>query len=327
MRRSSQLLVLPLLMVFLSCEKKDVPVAPNGETAYQIDLGNNYTYQAYFDLSSGEMKQKNAKLDWDLAFESDVTTSKVFLNSARLMKAFNTESTNFDSVYTFSPDYEWKWDKPSGRSRATVIGDWANEQGDSKMKVYLIDLGANEDGFPIGYRKLQILSSNSNSYQIKYADLDGANEQTLKVDRDQDLVKNCFSMSTNALVVVEPVKSEWDLHFTNYTEELWDGVDTVAYIVTGVLLNSYGTLAAFDDSLKYEEIAIEDVQGLNLSSAANAIGYNWKYFDFDDQHYTIVPGYNYVIQDIDGIFYKLRFVGFYNSSGEKGSPQFQYEKL
>jgi len=302
-------------------------VAPNQGVFYQFEMGNTYTYQAYFDLSSGTFQNSNSKFDWDLAFESDPTSNAIYLNSARLMRAFSTGSTHFDSVYAADPELDWEWDKPNGRPGATAIGAWEESDLVSAGEVYLIDLGVDEEGNSIGFRKLVILSADEDRYEIRFAELDGGDLTEMTIERDVNRSRNCISLMDKMQLEIEPVSAEWDMHFTNYSEELWDGEDTVSYLVTGVLINRYGTMAAFDDALTYEDISLEDAVGLEMSNDANVIGYDWKYFDFDALSYSIVEGQHYILRDVDGIYYKLRFLGFYNAQGEKGSPQFEYEKL
>ena len=65
----------------------------------------------------------------------------------------------------------------------------------------------------------------------------------------------------------------------------------------------------------------------NYSTQRDIIGFNWKTFDFDTQVYTINSSMNYIIQSENGIFYKLRFIDFYNNSGEKGYPKFEIQEL
>jgi hypothetical protein len=57
------------------------------------------------------------------------------------------------------------------------------------------------------------------------------------------------------------------------------------------------------------------------------IGFGWKFYDFVESTYAIVPGMYYIIQDTDGFYYKMRMIDFYSTSGIKGSPRFEFEKL
>jgi hypothetical protein len=43
--------------------------------------------------------------------------------------------------------------------------------------------------------------------------------------------------------------------------------------------------------------------------------------------YTIRPGITYIIQDTEEIFYKMRFISYYNDLGEKGFPVIEHARL
>ena len=54
---------------------------------------------------------------------------------------------------------------------------------------------------------------------------------------------------------------------------------------------------------------------------------DWKEYDFDNEHYTVLPDKIYVLKTSIGYYYKLRFIDFYNSTGEKGYPTFEFLRL
>ena len=64
-----------------------------------------------------------------------------------------------------------------------------------------------------------------------------------------------------------------------------------------------------------------------FSNKKNIIGYNWKYFDFDTQTYTVKTYITYVIRNNSNEYYKMRFIDFYNEVGEKGFPKIEIQKL
>ena len=72
---------------------------------------------------------------------------------------------------------------------------------------------------------------------------------------------------------------------------------------------------------------LDNIVGLGLTNQSDVIGYDWKYYDFDDGVYTIEPDHNYVIRDRDGFIYKLRYIDFYSDLGEKGYPTFEFVRL
>jgi len=127
---------------------------------------------------------------------------------------------------------------------------------------------------------------------------------------------------------IQPEKTGWDLWFTQYTDLLFtDENEPYPYIVTGVLLNSNNVIAAFDTTMSFDDISSDDLLNFEFSTNQNKIGYEWKYYDFDNAVYTVFSNYNYIIRDVEGFYYKLRFIGFYNNQGEKGYPTIEYQQL
>jgi hypothetical protein len=57
------------------------------------------------------------------------------------------------------------------------------------------------------------------------------------------------------------------------------------------------------------------------------IGYDWKYYDFETGSYTVDFSRSYIIRTRAGFYFKLRFAGFYNASGEKGYPVIEFQRL
>jgi hypothetical protein len=66
---------------------------------------------------------------------------------------------------------------------------------------------------------------------------------------------------------------------------------------------------------------------LNFSRKLNEIGYDWKAYDQDANQYTIVPNKYFVIRDVTGNYFKIKFVSFYNDQGIKGFPKMAWEYL
>ena len=86
-----------------------------------------------------------------------------------------------------------------------------------------------------------------------------------------------------------------------------------------------GTSAARDTVNSFDDIKSADLSSYTFSSDQDIIGYDWK--DFKDDSYNINPNIFYIIKDHLGAYYKLKFAGFYNTSGEKGYPSFQCIKI
>lgn len=92
-------------------------------------------------------------------------------------------------------------------------------------------------------------------------------------------------------------------------------------------MNPHQTLAAQVDHLSFEEIDVDAAYYSALTDSADAIGYDWKFYDLDAGQYTVFSDQNYIIRDQEGFYYKLHFVDFYNNQGEKGFPTMEVQRL
>lgn len=331
----SFLIYLSLTFLFLtSCFKEDEMVQPHipGDVDTKtIALGQYYSFQVYFDLETGTNVSTNLKDNWDLGFNSSEDGWNIILNTSRFMMAANTGITDFNAVKDTS-NLEWKFDKSTGDLDSTAIGQWINfsiMDTSYTGHVYILDLGINEMGVQLGYKKIVFEELKNNQYRFRYANLDGTEESSFSITKDFLVNYVCFSFKNGGeQLEIQPDKNGWDLLFTQYTDLLFTNAgEPYPYIVTGVLVNSNGVEAAFDTTMHFNEITKDHLVNFKFSSDQNKIGYEWKYYDFDNAVYTVFSDFNYIIKDVHGYYYKMRFIGFYNNLGEKGYPTIEYQKL
>jgi hypothetical protein len=327
MRKILLFLIIPALV---ACEKKDkpiTPIAPPGVEENAVEMGNLYERQIFFDLGTNSEVKSSDKMAWDLAFETTENGKLIRLNSSRRMVASKTGISDFTQVTSANQAMEWRWDHANGSPDLTAIGQWWDANGNSLNEVYLIDLGFDSQGNLLGYRKMQIVEATATYFLIRFAKLNGADEQTVDIVKENEKNHSCYSLINQTTIDFEPETEAWDILFSNYTETLWDGADSVFYLVTGVLINPAGVEVALTKDISFDDLSLDGLADLTFSSAQNAIGYEWKYLDFNTLIYTVEPDFLYVIKDMNGDFYKLKFIGFYNDIGEKGAPAFQFQRL
>ncbi|GAB4449418.1 MAG: hypothetical protein OHK0036_06380 [Bacteroidia bacterium] len=305
-------------MILHSCLKKELPVPPHTEGSVQtvqIPLTSNYKYQIFFSLKNNQIVQQQLKTCWDIAFECG--GSRVILNSSKFMFAYNTNKTSFSQVTDTSGfSLNKKYDSPTRNLDSTAIGNWWEN-----LPVYIIHRGFNESGTNLGYIKLKIISFNYNQFTFLYGNISDTAGNIATINTDTNYRFIGFNFSTQQKVYIEPPKNQWDLLFTQYTEHLSE-----PYLVTGCLLNIPLT-KGYITSQKFEDINYNIASNMILSTNANIIGYTWKEYDFNTSSYVVHPEIIYIIKDNENYFYKLRFIGFYSSSGEKGYPKFEFQRL
>ncbi len=326
------LIYIALVFLMTSCFEDDIRVAPHEQgnlTVGTVEMTENYKYQVYFDLETNETVKHNLLSDWDLGFESADSGWHVILNTSKMMLAGNSMSTDFEAVKS-SSGLKMTYDKSDGKPDSTAIGNWYNlTEGnpESKNLVYVIDRGTDEDYNTVGKKKIVLGFQDKNTFTVRYADLNGNNEQTATIRKDTTKNFVCFSFE-NGLADIEPNKNDWDLLFTKYSTLLYtDAGEPYPYLVTGVLTNPYRIEATRDSLHTFENINLEIAESITLYPERDIIGYYWKVYDFDNGMYSVLPERIFVIKDTKGFYYKLRFIDYYNSTGEQGFPTFEFLRL
>ena len=324
-----------VLLLLTSCFEEDERVTPNESGAVEtatIAQKQDYSQTVFFDLGNSEVVLETGKMAWDIAFDSQQNGWRIYLNTTRFMLAARTAVTDFSAVGD-TLGAKWLFDKSDGNPDSTAIGQWFEVQnGDtlSRQEVYILDLGYTANGSALGLRKLQIIGYSEESYTVAHARLDGSEYTENKIMKDPGMPLVFYSLRNKESIAGQwPPPKSWDLWFTQYTTLLYTNEgDPYPYIVTGVLANTRdGVEIAEDTTYAFSELSFDLALGLDFGKEADKIGYDWKWYDFDAGSYTVLTGHNYVVKTTEGYFYKLRFIGFYNTQGEKGYPVIEFQRL
>lgn len=313
-----------LLLTLSSCFKEKpikIPVNTIG-TLFTANMGSDYKKQLYFNVQNGLFIDSNSRYEYDLAFDCDANKFNIWLNGSKLMQVAKTTKTNFNEV---TPDdtleKEWHVEFGYGLADSNAIGKWGNYPQSNK-DVYLLNLGIDESGNGFGYKKLQIEDYNS-GYQIKYANLDGSDNVTAFIPKNNDVNFIYYSFTDKSVKNLEPLKDTWDLLFTEYSTYFYK--EKLPYKVTGILTNPYKTNAYLLDSTSdFNSINLQHVDQSRFSAKRDGIGYEWK--RYEGGTYTMNTKYIYIVKS-DARYYKLRMLDFYDNNGNKGFPKFEYEEL
>jgi hypothetical protein len=164
------------------------------------------------------------------------------------------------------------------------------------------------------------------SYNFKYAGLDGSNEKTAGLNKSNFTGRNFgyYNLISGETIDIEPLATEWDLLFTKYTTQVPMGPGaTMPYGVVGILTNANTKafrLHPIGNPETYDDYALA-----NGPAAINAIGYNWKKYDFGTGAYIIEDSTVYLVKTAKGNVWKLVMTGYGGSS--TGSMSFDKELL
>jgi len=313
-----------LSLLFTNCIKDDVPViahVPGDIQTVQIEIGYPYTYQVYYNCETNSVVNTNTKYDWDLSFECTQNGNHILLNTAKGMLACNSGSSIFDNV-SDTIGSTWLWDAPSGNLDSTAVNNW---QGSNN--IYIVDRQYDENGNHMGYKKIQFQSVNNQNYTFKFADLNGNNEVTYTIQKNQNLNFIHFTFDNGGqTLVLEPNKNEWDLLFTNHHHKFSNL--PLPFVLTQVLSNKHNdVIIAEDNNNSFSTIELKDSINYIFTDIWDEIGYDWKIRNSQDNSFTIDANKSFILKTTNGFFYKIRFIDFYNNTGVKGYPTFEIQKL
>lgn len=317
----SLVLIFAFLVLF-SCEKAELPkpvdTTVNTGGIASVSMGANYENTLYYDLESRTVVKSVLRTSWDLAFSTDAAGSTILLNGGKMMAVAVTAASELSQV-TSSSNVMWMHDSPSGRADSLALSGW------ELNRVYLLDRGVNTAGAQIGKMKFRITAHDASAYTIEWAKVSATSGfQTAVIPKDASKNFVCFYLDgAGSVVDVEPSKNSWDLCFGSYTHIYPDGMP---YLVNGVLSNK-NLVRVVAASEAFADITLAKAVAYTYPSALNVIGYNWKTYDFGAALYVVNTEKVYVVQSVEGNYFKLRFVSFYDDNGIKGTPSFELVQL
>ncbi len=321
-------------LFLISCFKEDEKLSPQTNSIKDslstatIALTQDYKYQIFYSLSKNQSVKTVLKSDWDLAFESSETGLSLMLNTARFMKAANTGSVDFDNIKSWTA-YNFYFDGASGVKDSMAVKGWFFISGADttfSKNVFIIDLGIDEKGAALGFKKIIFETYKNNVYKFQYSNLDNSELKSFSISKDKLYNYVYFSFAGGGKqILIEPPKKNWDLLFTQYSTYLSLNGLPYPYLVTGVFINNYNTYAKKINNCDFDKLSLADT--VALSPLRNVIGFDWKVYDRNNNKYTVLPGISYIIKSSDNTCYKLYFTRFYNDNGEKGFPSFKFIQL
>lgn len=333
MRSCFILLILPLIAASLqSCFKKDkeIPAPVKGNVITDtIPMTDTYLYQVYFSLEAGNQVSSNTRTSSDLAFECSAEGYRIILNTSDFMRIADMGVREIGQAVDTAGAH-WKFDKSDGNPDSTATGKWFTLAGSDTLSnghIWALDLGKDQLGNVLGMRQIRFDSLKLGIYYFSYCGIQGGAISRGSVRKDSTVNYLYFNLRTGTVQNFEPFKQAWDLLFTQYTTLLFtDEGDPYPYLVTGVLSNRNGIQVSLDTTDSFSSMDLANARTRSYSAAMDAVGYDWKKYDFDAGSYTVRPGWFYLIRS-RGYYYKLRFTGYYNNKGEKGFPVIEFQRL
>jgi hypothetical protein len=312
-----------VLLLGEGCRKPEkpwqLPPPPAGQLL-EANTGPEYDTVVFLRLETGQT-HKALRNSWDLRFEPLSSGAyQVWLNAAMYAFSVQVTPTEWDTLSTLSPNWRWRCDIPDTAALPPL------RPGDTLCFVVDRDRGEVFYRTPTQrYYKVRIRWLPS-GLSIEAAPLGG--NTPLQWSLTPQLTPIYLSLESPSPVQVAPPWST-DLIVTRYIHPFYDQPEEYRwYPVLGVLSGKGVEVATVSTQLSsYESFSYDQVAQLTFSSRQEAIGYDWKTYDFNTGTYRIDFSRFFVVKTGPTTYYKLRFIDFYDSQGRKGAVKIEYLPL
>lgn len=332
----------------------------NGATVAAKVGGPNQPNQVFVDLSTNV--QTGVKRDaWDLGFSTG-SDFRVVINGTVKMAVKKLDTTNIDAVQTedatvavgYNTMASWGYvDNPTGiltgngGGNGTAISEISSNAADNK--VYLVNMGfevgttvpnpgsAALDGSARGWKKIRI-TRDGNDYVVDYANLNDTTHKTVKISKKADFNFTFLNLTSGKEVSAQPAKKQWDLSFTGFTNYYPNGADQITYYFADfITTNVYAgtkvymiTSTAANLASEYANFTKANVDESKFTASVTdqrIVGDTWRNGGGPSSSPSIKDDRFYIVKDVDGNLFKLKFIALTNDAGERGNPVFEYQLL
>ena len=305
----------------------------------EVVTGASYANDVYYSLEDGTITSVDRD-NWDIAFVTQVMSVSVLANNGSGVEVYTYPDGSIDDWATldttgmdWTPMYNSLETFDMGALNANTIpgDDFDYGWGRYNMTTHMI---SGDSLFVIktisgAYKKLAIIEKNpmTNTWQFKYANLDGSDEQTETLEA-ATYISDYFvhySLDGNNWLDREPGKNEWDLLFTKFKDYInWPTYSPV----TGVLINDDHVLAQEVRESGMDQAAHDTYDEAAFTSNISEIGSDWKKINesFTYDLIDTVVYYLKTVEETDSVYYKIYFTGFSGSMGG-GIYTFMQERL
>jgi hypothetical protein len=341
---------------------EEAAILPVSEAVVSPLLGGpNQQNQVYIDLSSNQ-QTAISRDSWDLGFSTG-SDFRVIINGSIKMAVKQTTSTDISEIQTEDSAVAVGYstfstmgyvDNPTGvlqgagSGEGTAIAEILSNNEDNK--VYLVNLGyevgtttptvgsVSTDGAERGWKKIRI-TKQGNDYVLQYADLNATTAQSVTISKNTDYSFVFVSLDNGQTVNVQPKKNQWDLNFTGFTNYYPFGASSITYYFSDfVATNMLGGAKVYQivvadatqTETEFNSFSSTNVVESNFTVSATdqrVIGSSWRNGGGPSSLPSIKDDRFYVVKDVDGNLYKLRFLALTNDAGERGYPFFEYKIL
>ncbi len=311
-----------ILLLVSACMRPEKPWSlppAEGLQTLQANLGPEYDTIAFVSLAQG-LVHRVPRWSWDLEIRTRDGYYEVRTNAAMYAFVATLDSAVWAGSLRPNDLRGWRCELPDTMALAPLT------HGESVFCI--IDRDRAGLIYPSGQRYSKLRFSPSNEALIIEAyDLEGRPLGIWRANRGPEPLFLALNRP-GAFVSVLP---SWqpDLILTRYVHLFADQPEPFRYypVVGALLWDKRRAGVVQSASLSFENFTYAQLPQVPLTTRRDVIGYDWKQYDFDTGTYLIDFSRYFVLEADIEVYYKLRFVDFYDASGRKGSAKLSFSRL
>jgi hypothetical protein len=158
---------------------------------------------------------------------------------------------------------------------------------------------------------------------------DGSFETTVAAIYDQEWIAFSFDTTKQVLADLENSR-DWDLRFNRFNIRVNSGVSGIGEVeIAKIDTPDFEPITKAPSSGYFTDEADKNGDGNQdlIFRRENSDSVN-GWFKYDLRFHTVTPAkVVYIVHAMNGTFYKLQFVGYYDKNGEGGFPRFRWTPI
>ncbi|MCS6790857.1 MAG: HmuY family protein [Bacteroidia bacterium] len=323
MKTLQRSLIALLTLIVFTCRKPEkpwkLPEQPIGRII-EAKLGVEYDTVVFISLEQGKTHSV-LRREWDLAVRPYAGNYAIELNAAMYAFAAELSQEEWQNLQEARRDLPWRCDLADTLALAPL------QSGETR---YLL---LDRDRSEVFYKQPQ-----QRFYKIALARSDREITIFATSIRGGDTLRWRFPLSTDPLYLslnkpsgITSILPPWhsEIILTRYIHPFYDQPEEFRwYPVLGALCGEGVEVAVVrSNQVPYDQMDYNKARSLTYTSKRNAIGYEWKRYDFGTGTYQIDFSRYFVIRRGTLTYYKFRFLDFYDNQGRKGTVKLEYEPL
>ncbi|MCK5693848.1 MAG: hypothetical protein KAI08_13390, partial [Bacteroidales bacterium] len=261
----------------------------------EVITGAGYADDVYYSLENGTLTTVD-RANWDIAFVTQQMSVSILANNGSGVELYTYADGDIDDWATVdTAGMDWTpmynsietWDMGAFNANTIPGDDFDYGWGRYNMTTHTI---TGDSIFIIrtladSIMKVAIVqkSAMSNTWEFKYAYLDGTGEQIVPLSAatytDKYFIH--YSIDSTKFIDREPAMDDWDLLFTKYYDY------TIPYSVTGVLSNDDHILAQEVRESGMDQSTHNSYVDTAFTDTISIIGSDWKTFDMGSFTYIL----------------------------------------